>query len=297
MIKAITKDSEYREYQAGTRGKPEWTLSRSDLWDFHFCPEAFLNGPRHVNRESPGIKKGSLLDVLILKPEWFDQMFAIIPGWEIKTGANKGKMSEALRGKEPLAWKAEVEKEGKTVVKKGGSEGLEAMQLAANRILNCELPGHLTLKKLLASDSVQTQQMVTAGYTDEETGILVHCKALVDIDPGETMPSALMDLKGAAWPDPSKFEWDAKKYGLDFQAGFYCLVYEWATGDPKTRFYWPVIGNDRPWLPAFYKLVGDKLQEAKDRVLNTLRNYCRCVATNKWPGLTDGWQALGDKWS
>ena len=58
MIKAIKTDSEYRDYQNGTRGKPDWTLSRSDLWDFAYCPEAFINGPKHRKQASPGNKKG-----------------------------------------------------------------------------------------------------------------------------------------------------------------------------------------------------------------------------------------------
>lgn len=270
----IDQPDEYFKLTGGKRGEADFVLSRSDLWDFNFCPQAFRQGPRYVNKDSPGIVKGSLLDVLLLRPNWFEELYVV-------------SKYDAFRSKESKEWRQEQWDKGKDVIKE---KDLDEVRVSADRIKWLGVSGGATLFQIL--ENSKTQVMLTHLHKDKATGIEIPLKCLLDIVPngGET----LMDLKGSAWPEPSKFPWQMLKYGLDFQAGFYAQMFEWVTGTLRPMWLWPVVGNQRPWLPAHYCLdvrtvLPRQRFSALEKFNNALADYAGALDSGKWPGLTEGW--------
>jgi len=293
----IAHPREYFDLPSGKRGDADFVLSRGGLWDFTYCPQCFRLGGRYVDSDATGLKKGSMLDCLLLTPDLWDEMFVVSP-W------GDGPFS---RG-EKADWKREQFRNGMTPYKP--KERAEAEQMA-ERLRQHVIEAGVTLEDILAVS--ETQVMLTHLYRDDDsdtgidledifahhgkpylvaTGLEIPLKILVDIAPKNG--NALFDLKGLRWPDPSKFEravqWD--DFGISLQAGMYTTVWNWATCQDRSFWGWPVCGNEKPYLPANHALEGRNLAIAQERFLIALREYCHAVHNDKWPGLTTGWNRI-----
>ena len=173
MIGSITDPSIYLN-DFVKRGDPSLIMSRSSLMEFYRCPKRWLNG--YECEDSKATEWGSLVDCLFLTPAQFKHRYAVAP--ETYPDAKTG---------EPKPWNANSnwckdwieEQAPKEIIK----HKLFGPACDAVKVLESDPE----IKALV--ECSQRQVMATASYQDEETGIAVPLKILIDLLPDKGIAS------------------------------------------------------------------------------------------------------------
>ena len=158
------------------------------------------------------------------------------------------------------------------------------------------LQAHLEVKGI--REASQTQVMATASYFDEETGVTVPLKILIDLLPAvdSIWGKALCDLKtsdsGAMKPWRSK----VNKFHYDAQAALYLDVWTLANGEDRTDFLHIVQESYAPYQTELRMMSAEFIEIGRAKYQAALKKYCQCLSTHAWPGYEGshldwrGWQ-------
>lgn len=267
VAKNVSNDVYFR--QEAQRGDPRFVMSRGELMEFNRCPQRWLRG--YESEESKATEWGSLIDCLALQESEFAGRFAVAPETYVN---DKGE-------EKPWNWNANVCKEwredqiGKEIVK---SEKLTEAKNAVKMLY-----GNPTIAELLRCS--EKQVMAIATYEDEETGISVPLKVLLDLVPkGETYGKCLGDLKTATSAHPAVWARAVNEHNYHVQAAMYLDVYKAATGEDRTDWLHVVQESYPPWQAATWLLSSEFVELGRMKYLNALGKYCRCLKAGQWPG-------------
>jgi len=262
---------------SGKRGDKDFVMSRSELMEFHHCPSRWLKG--FVGKDSSATEWGTLLDCLLLDSTNFANRFAVAPASYPAEGKRKGDPPVI----KPWNWNAtycqewrETLTEGMTVVKSADYE-------EANAALRVLLDDP-TVKELVQTSDAQVS--VLAEYEDDDTGLVIPVKALIDLVPDvncERFGKTLMDFKTANSAAPGPWQNAVHEYGYHVQAALYLDAYTAATGEDRTDWFFIIQENYVPWELGKRFLSSEFVTLGRMRYMDALARYAKCLATNQWP--------------
>lgn len=309
------------EYHAQTAkpGEKAFAVSSSSLRAFFACPSKWVNG--WVLPPSASLEYGSLFDCIVLTPQLFDQTYTLQPSsylskvmkcpqCESVSDAKKCKACGVARVEGTIekawnnnsdtcdAWVEEQAKAGREVVSHGA---LTEAQTAAKRLLADE-----PIKRFL--DACQRQVWLVGEWHDEETGLIVPVKCLIDLVSKEdsAFPKALGDLKTTKNAAPLAWASWAHKAGYEIQAAWNTDIFVAATKREITDFCFVLSENSAPFEPGRRYMSQDLLDPNQDmgdiasgrrQYKDMLRGYCKCLKTGKWPGFDDTDEASLSGWT
>lgn len=240
-----------------TRGDADYIMSCSQLKEFSENPRKWLVSPRQLKTRAT--TWGSLVDCMTLTPDEFDRQFMISP-------------YPAFQSNEAKNWKSTVERDGFIVVKKPDCE--EASK-AVKRMQEDNLVGALLKFS-------RKQVCVRWEYKDEETGLVVPLKSLIDLLPNKPANS-LGDLKTTADGSPSKWERTIVDYAYHAQAAMYLDGVNQALGEERDEFFHIVSESEAPYEFEPRRLSEQYITIGRLWYRNQLARYCKCVTSGNWP--------------
>lgn len=266
----------------GKRGIREFVMSRGELMTFAACPQKWLRGVEDESTKQTEF--GVLFDSIVLSNRHFFERFAICPETypDSKTKEPKPWTFQANFCKE---WRTEQEKAGKIVVKQDANGQAHA---AADRLLTDEVSKTFV-------DCCATQVYLTGDYEDEETGLSVPVKALLDLVPDVNHPiygKCLGDLKTCRSAADGRWPSAVAEDGLHVQGAFYLDLFCAATNQDRNTFVHLCVENSAPWEPSRTFLTQEFLEFGRMDYLNALRRYCECLKTGTWPS----YNHAGNSW-
>lgn len=253
------------------RGSKTFPVSKSMLGDFAACPARWIRG--YTRPETTALANGSLVDCLLLTPEKWGEKYIECPSHypASKTGEMKPWTFQATYCKE---WREEHR--GLEPVK---SEELEEARAAVSAVLEDR-----ELHDMLAV--AQKQVMVVGEWEDKATGLTVPVKALLDIVPAKDGPFGkfLIDFKTCRNAALRKWTRDCFDFGYGMQAAFHSALYVAATGEDRCAWGHIVQENVAPFHVERRLLSSEFLELGRGQYTSALALYCRCLATDTWPG-------------
>lgn len=263
------------------RGDVGFVMSRGELMSFASNPKRWLDGYREDDdTDTEATKWGNLIECLAGLNGDFEERYAVAPAEyaDEKTGKMKPWTFAANVCK---AWR---EKQGEREVIK--SEMREKAELAV-----AALETDAEVSELF--NASQTQVMIVGLWKDEETGLGVPLRCLLDLVPAAANPTygkCLADFKTARNGCPDIWGRVVDDSGYDVQAALGMLLYTKATGEDRTDWLWPLQENVHPYhvvkpMPAAsveFILWGRNKLEA------SLALYAGCCATRIWPSYSTG---------
>ncbi len=256
------------------RGDMEYVMSCSELVEFANCQGRWKAGYKDGDNEdkTKSLEWGSLIDTLLLDQERFDDKYAICPetyvndtGDEKKWNGNANDCKEWLR-----------QHKNKNIIKE---KKIDEAVAALKRIRQDEIIANV----LTAS---RFQVMVIGDYHDEKTGIIIPCRALIDLLPPD---ESIVDLKTCRSAQHEAWKRQIYQFGYHIQAAFYLDLYNSAMPDDKRiEFIHILQENFSPWETGRRMLSEEFLTIGRVNYEYALRLYCKCLATKTWPGYDDG---------
>jgi hypothetical protein len=291
--------AQYHAPQKARRGDHDFVMSRSELWEFTDgeCPlEWRIGKPREV---TAAMKWGDLTDVLILTPERFEECFEIIPE-TYKTMRMKcpkcGSITDAKSCKKCGVDRVETEVIEKWNWNSTTCEQWEEKVIAAGkRSTKAETVSHAqaAVKQFFAHPHLKAfhevsrkQVQVNVEWHDEDTGIVVPFKCMLDLvpDPASEFGDTLADLKQTWLIRYRDWQRNVHREGLDVQAAVYLDAMNAASGLSYSHFEFHLQKSEQPWIATHRMLSPDFLLLGRNRYQDALKSYCRCVAENTWRG-------------
>lgn len=270
----------------GTKGQPDFVMSRSSLSDFARCPHKWRYGPSE-DESTDNLRWGSLIDcVLTGNADEFQARFIVHP--ETYPSAKEG----------DKPWH-----NGAKFCKDWNDAHADMIILKPHQVTDAEaavaaLKADPCVRDLL--DHAQMQVEIRATWrTEDGSAPDVPIKGLIDILPARAgrYGSALADLKTAA--DASLDGWSNVIYshGYEFQAALYMDLYFYASGgvakgDRRTNFLHVVSESVAPWEVGKRMMTLDFIQRGRALYHNALERYARCVADDVWPGYDEGGEII-----
>ncbi len=280
-------DSAAYHRQDAKRGDRSFALSRSELMLFYSNPARWIDG--YEPKDTDSTAWGSLLDCLLLTPQFFDKRFALRPTEQkatknmsiVKDGeAHVGDLVQwSPQSSFAKEWKKQAESDGKIIVTP--EERSEAQEAIA------KLKQDQQIGALLACSKVQI--MCISEYFDRETEITVPVKCLIDLVPALETPfqNELADFKTARNGDPIKWQSVVEDRNYDAQAAMNLDIYEAATGEKRTGFRHVIQESEFPFAVGRRYLESPTITIGRMKVSSALALYCQCLKTGTWPGWDD----------
>lgn len=269
--KIIGANYDAREYlrSAHGRGEPAYVMSRSDLMEFAVCPSRWINGG-HVEEETTSTEWGSLVDCLVTDSARFDERFAIKPEkYPVldKSGKPTGE-EKPWNGNSTWCKEWMAAQSGRCCISTQERENASA---AAKR----------AAQPLLGFDC-QFQVFATADFQDEDTGLVVPLKVLIDIVPSDELSKSLIDLKTAKNGDPRK--WNRVCFERDYhvQSALQLDVFNAASGQSRDEFYHIVQENFSPYEVSMPFIDPSFVSLGRQKYLLALQVYAQCLKSGHW---------------
>lgn len=278
---AVYHNSQHR------RGSKEFVMSRSELKIFAACPHKWVAGWRQDS--SDATEWGTLCDILLLQPHNADGFFAVQPDtYTNDKGEEKPWSNNANVCKE---WNQEQQDNGMVVVKPGVyNDATEAIKILMDDPRNAEYV-----------KCSQCQVLCTAEYHDEETGIIVPVKAMIDLVPDKAHQeygNTLADFKTTTNAAHQVWSREIHKWSYHMQAAMYLDIYNAATGDHRNEFRHLIQESEPPFEVGRRKMYDDPddltsfIAIGRIACIEMLKAYCQCLIRNEWPSYdtyADGW--------
>lgn len=275
-----------REYHAQTarRGEPAFAMSPSQLKEFGKCPARWINGYNPPGSDAKAW--GSLLDACLLTPEHVSEHYAVKPATyqDSKTG-------------EPKPWNANAKFCRDWANWQGGREIISAGELnRADEAVAAMLKDEVSKAFLDASDR---QVLVTGQWHDEETGLIVPVRCLLDLvpRPDTEFYKCAGDLKTTRNAALIPFQRQVYQYGWHVQAAFDLDLLVAATGEDRCEWVFLVQESFAPWQSAKRLLSVDFIEMGRVEYRRLLKLYCRCLAAGIWPDYDAHDEAIQGGWS
>jgi hypothetical protein len=278
--KIVCKQANPEEYhkQAAPRGDKSLVVSSSMLRVFSQCPRRWKEG--YESPDSDSKKFGSLLDCRLLTPESFKERFAIQPATytndkeETKPWNNNANVCKAWR----------EEQVGKDIV---SAYDVGKIDKARKRILSDDIIAAWC-------ESSDCQVWVTADWKDEDSGLIISVKVLLDFvpKPDSEFYHCLGDLKCIRSAALTPFQRQVFQLGWHLQAALYQDVYVAATGEDRNTYCFVGVENYEPFEPFKRILSQDFVQIGRQSYQHALKRYAKCLETGIWQGYDDHKDAI-----
>lgn len=253
------------------RGSKDFPMSRSALLSFSQCPARWKKG--FTGPASKALANGSLVDLLLLTPDKFDDHYIELPSTypDKKTGEEKKWNGNSSWCKEFV----EAHKDREPVK----SEPLEEARGAVSVVLSDPMLAEMI-------QGAQKQVMVVAEFKDAATGLVVPVKGLIDILPSiqSVWSKMILDFKTARSANMRTWTREVFQFGYACQAAFFLDLYCAATGEDRCTFGHIISENIAPFHVEKRILSVEFVEVGRGQYLSALALYCRCLATNTWPG-------------
>lgn len=273
IVRMNCPDDVYRNSIGGDRGSRDHVMSRSELMGFRECPKRWLLG--YHDEATDATEFGTLADCVVLQPTDFHNRFVVRPATypDQKTGEQKKWTRAANFCKE---WEA----------KQGGRQVVSPDDNASAHGALTRLLEDPATKDLLKQSAKQV--FIMAEYHDKDTGLVIPVKAMIDIVPdlegNEMFRKCLFDFKTTTSAHPKFWQREVEKRGYHAQAAMYLWIYQAATEEDRNSFGHLLVENYPPFEPGRRLLSEEFLQLGRQRVLNALKDYSRCLESGYWPG-------------
>jgi len=272
-------------------------MSRGALIEFRRCPRRWKSG--YKAPESDAKDWGSLLDCLVLTPAEFPHRYAVQPETYPAPEKHARVKSGELKPGDPLPWNNNATfcsewTEAQEALKKTVISAKDEVEVsrAADEILNDASAGDLIR-------SSKRQVMVTADYTDRETGIVVAVKILIDLLPARAHPEfgkCLADLKTTTSAAHGPYLRQVNNYGYHVQAALYLDVYTAATKEDRIEFRHVVQESYPPYQVGRRLISAEFIEIGRMTYMDALAKYAKCLAENNWPDYDCGDRSING-WS
>lgn len=274
----VSQDA-YRK-QTCKRGEPGYVIGRSDLHQIACCPHKWCFGETDEDDSTSATEWGTLLDAMLFNGDM--SKFVVRPETYEAAGKKVGDATVTKPWNSNATvcqeWLAAAENADMIVVKPDIMRDAEKARdvFMADKEL-----------RLLMQDA-KHQAYCTADWTDEDTGIVVPVKILVDIVPhcaNKPFANSLADGKTArngsigAWPRVVNDGW------YHVQAAMYLDVWNASTGETRRRFFHAIQENTPPYETGRRELSDQFLRFGRAQYEAALKIYSQCLATGEWPGL------------
>jgi len=254
---------------------------------------------------------GNLFDTLLLTPQQFDARYAVSPAkyeTEVLVCPSCASISTAKKCKEcntfrvvekvlkdwsPTTthckeWKAEKEKEGLECVK--ASDIFKIKQAIARFNRDPILPRFV--------EASQKQVWIVAEWHDEETGLVIPCKCLIDLvlKVGTEFEKCVGDVKTARTAQIGAWESWCLSAGYEIQAAWNTDMLVAATNREIITFCFLLSENTAPYEPGRRIMSQDIADPSQDmgaiasgrrQYRKMMAYYCKCLKTGTWPGYDD----------
>ncbi len=290
------------------RGEIDHFMGRSSLMEFYRCPKRWLNG--YESEDSKATEWGSLVDCLFLTPAQFKDRYAISPetypakGMECPSCGSITADSKTCRKCDTARIQVEIKKPWDNHAEYCNDWVLEQ---GSRTIVKTKLFGPACdAVRVLESDPEikslvecsRRQVMATASYQDEETGITVPLKILIDLLPDKDSQwgGSIVDFKTSESASLRKWRSKVYQFNYDCQAAFYLDVWNATTGEDRQDFRNIVQESYSPYQTEKRLTSQEFLEIGRDKYMKALALYCACLKSNLWPGYDsdcrqiDGWQ-------
>lgn len=277
------------------RGDLDYPMSRSDLMSFVDCPARWRAG--WTRPESKALANGSLVDMLLLTPEKFQDHYIECPATYETTAmrcpvclsVTDSKTCRSCKcDREPVKitkdwdWKSTHCQEFREANKSKEPIKSEQMQDSRNAVQTAL--SYPVVKEIL--ENSQRQVFCVAEYFDKATRLAIPVKVLLDIVPATDRRYGryLFDFKTCRCAATFVREMDCANYGYACQAAMHTDVYCAATGEDRVNSGHIAQENLSPWHLETDLLSVEFVELGRAQYLNALAEYCRCLTTNHWPG-------------
>ncbi len=273
------------------RGHKDFPVSVSMLKQFGHCPQRWVSG--YNSPESDAKDYGSLLDCRLLTPKQFDSRFAIKPATYV---SDKG---------EEKKWNANA-----NACKEWADKQGDKLIISRKDLNDCDD----AIARLKRDDAINSflecsdrQVWLAAQWEDDETGLVVPIKCLIDLAPrpGTEFLKCLGDLKSTRSAQVMAFQRDCYKFGYFIQGKFYADVFNalppsenCGESPDKNTFCFIIQESIEPFQPGKRMLSEDFMTLGQAEYTRLIQSYCKCLKTGKWPGYDDtdeavqGWSVI-----
>lgn len=236
-------------------------IRRSDLAWMRRTPAHFRYhmDNKETEEQTAALLFGSAAHKYVLERETFENEYAVVPNVDRRTKAGK----EAIE-----AFKAEHSRQ--SWISEEDMQTITGMREAL--FDNEEVRNILTGQKRVE---------VPFTWIDAETGEVCKCKAdiIAEID---GVPYVI-DYKTTLSCEDGAFERSARKFGYDFQAGFYLEGINLCTLE-EHGFAFIAQEKQAPYLCRLYICDDGFINAGKRKYHDLLRKYHACKVTNEWKG-------------
>lgn len=273
--KVVTANADQAHYFAPGPASSGFCMSSSSLRVFGQCPSRWIAGYEPPNSDAK--QWGSALDCSVLTPQQFSSRFALRPvdytkddGTTAKWNGNAGPCR---------AWKKVAESLGQQIITRDELTRLGEAHHA-----------------LLADDVIRSfiehslkQVWVAGEWLDDETGLVIPCKCLIDLVPGleSEFPKSLGDLKTTRNAGVKAWSRWCYSAGYHIQAAWNLDMYCAATGEDRNTFCFIVQESFSPWQTAKRMLSQDYLTFARAEINRLMALYAGCLKHDQWPTYDD----------
>lgn len=234
-----------------------------------------------IQEVSEALKFGTLYHTYILERDKFAESVAILDKEKedqlfklaLAQKSRAKKFSKALKIYKD--WKAQHEREGRTVVDRYTMKKLQDMAAA------------IEANEDVAPVFAYEYRSEVSAYFGIAMGDdkWLQCKARIDMLPLEGY--TVFDLKSARSASHEKFSYAAVDFGYDLQAAFYLRAlnaHDCNVGD----YSFIVQEKDAPYLCARFDMPRDWLGFADHEIDSILTRMKTCIRGGKWPGYRSG---------
>lgn len=231
-------------------------IRRSDLWHMNTTPMHFKYHIEHPEEPTKALTFGQAAHKYMLEPDTFWDEFAVIPNVDRRTKAGKEDYRAFAEANVDKTWITEDE-----------------FDIIAG--MRAELFRDPYYADLMSAG--EHEQAIT--WTDDETGEPLKMKA----DILDDVNRVIYDYKTTVSCADGAFERDARRYGYDFQAGFYTAGIE---SERLERYGFGFIVQEKtpPYAVRLYICDRGFIAQGRAKFRRLLNQYHECKVADDWPG-------------
>lgn len=296
VIRGADPRAYHLQNPAYPKGHPRFVMSRSELLKFAECPRKWLKNP--PVDATPAMEWGSLVDMLVLTPKWFDRDYAVAPSEYETTGmrcpkcesvTDSGKCAKCkterveVKVKEPWNWNSKTCQEWRSNQEQAGKTIVKQSLLTDARRAVIRLGEDQEIATILTASDRQVQ--VNVEWHDA-TGIRVPVKCMLDLvpRPESTVGDTLWDFKTAESAEGRRWSRAVFAWQLHYQAALYSDAMNAASGLQYRRYGHVIQESSAPFEPTHRLLSEEFIAMGRIDYTSHLQHYCWCLSTGKWPG-------------
>lgn len=238
-------------------------VRRSDLWQMKKSAAHYKYHIDNPEEPTPALIFGQAYHKYVLEPETFFEEFYVLP--EVNKRTKEGRaIVEALQ----------AENKGKTAIDGETFTTIQDMRTALENSPE-------TAPYIAAIRTGKARTEVPFVWEDDETGEICKCKAdiITELDGVPTV----IDYKTTLSCEDGAFERSARKFGYDFQCGFYLEGINKCTME-EHQFAFIAQEKTAPYLARLYVCDEGFINQGKRKFHELLKKYHACKESNEWKG-------------